>query len=82
MHIKTAHGYTTMEWALNWPVSNNESDFETRAAMKAQMVTLFQQFRYSIDGKLPDPKILPNADQLLCVMDSPHIGLESYSAGK
>jgi hypothetical protein len=50
--------------------------------MKAQMVTLFQQFRYSIDGKLPDPKILPNADQLLCVMDSPHVGLESYSAGK
>ncbi|KAJ6023132.1 hypothetical protein N7460_013527 [Penicillium canescens] len=38
MHIKTAHGYTAMEWALNWPVSNNDSDFETHATMKAQMV--------------------------------------------
>jgi hypothetical protein len=44
MHIKTAHGYTAMERALNWPVSDNDSDFETRAAIKAQMVALFQQY--------------------------------------
>lgn len=44
MHIKTARGYTAMDMALNLSDGGNDSDSETGASVKAQLLALLQQY--------------------------------------